>query len=55
MKPEASKPNPGSPEAQDQGCACPVLDNHYGRGMKGKDGEALFWINGECTIHGKGN
>lgn len=25
---------PGSPEAQKQGCTCPVMDNQYGRGYR---------------------
>ncbi len=28
-----STPNPGSPEAMEAGCLCPVIDNHYGRGF----------------------
>lgn len=26
-----SSPNPGSPEAREQGCICPVIDNNRGR------------------------
>ena len=44
------KPNPGSDEAVDAGCTCPVMDNHKGGGAYGKDG--AFWINAECTLHG---
>ena len=43
-------PNPGSNDALDQGCACPVLDNNHGRGVHGKTGE--FWISTECPLHG---
>ena len=43
-------PNPGSNEALDKGCLCPVLSNAHGRGVGG-DGED-FWINGDCPIHG---
>ena len=39
-------PNPGSDEAIDQGCACPVLDNGHGRGP------GPFWINVYCPLHG---
>ncbi len=41
------KPNPGSKEAQDQGCTCPVLDNNHGKGVGG-----LFWMNSDCPLHG---
>lgn len=50
--PEA-KPNPGSPEAVAQGCTCPVIDNHYGKGVPvGKDGAPLFWCSEKCPMHG---
>lgn len=46
-------PNPGSKEAIDEGCSCPVLDNHYGRGLKLNDSdEPLFWQNENCCLHG---
>ena len=49
-----SKPNPGSQEAIDAGCRCPVMDNHYGAGAYNDEkGEPLFWINEDCPIHGK--
>lgn len=48
-----SMPRPGSDEAIEQGCKCPVLDNNYGDGAYvGTDGEAVFWISGLCPIHG---
>lgn len=40
-------PNPGSQAAIDQGCQCPVMDNHYGEGL----GNGRFYINGECPLH----
>lgn len=43
-------PTPGSDEAIEQGCKCPVLDNHHGRGMPYESGPR-FWINGDCPIH----
>lgn len=48
------KPPPGSKEARDQGCTCPVMDNHSGRGSGyvDEEGNPLFWFNGECPIHG---
>lgn len=45
------KPNPGSKEAQELGCTCPVIDNHYGEGMPTIGGTPNFWINMDCLIH----
>ena len=46
-------PNPGSPEARDTGCKCPVLDNAHGRGHLG-DGEQFGWVvRGDCPTHGE--
>lgn len=42
--------NPGSDEALDKGCLCPVLDNGHG---KKRDG--LFWMNIDCPLHGVKN
>ncbi len=44
-------PNPGSDEALDRGCKCPVLDNAHGRGYLG-DGEKFGWVTVEgCPLH----
>ena len=40
--------NPGSKEAVDRGCTCPVIDNHNGKGL----GNGMFWISAECPLHG---
>lgn len=50
------KPNPGSPEAVQLGCLCPMLDNGHGRGSgrTSTDGRPVFWINGDCPMHGGG-
>lgn len=40
-------PNPGSDEAIDQGCCCPVLDNGHGKNR----GDGNFWINDNCKLH----
>ena len=40
-------PNPGSQEAQRQGCTCPVIDNHYGAGRPG----GLYWYTAGCPVH----
>jgi hypothetical protein len=45
-------PNPGSPEARAEGCQCPVVDNHYGRGHR--DDPSWFLIDEECPLHGEG-
>lgn len=37
---------PGSPEAQDSGCLCPVLDNQ-------EMPEDRKWVNADCPIHGR--
>lgn len=50
---ERTKPNPGSEEAIRAGCRCPVLDNNRGKGIGiSSDGETLFWMSGDCPIHG---
>ena len=43
------KPNPGSDEAIEQGCMCPVLDNADGKGTP-----LGFWISDKCPLHGEG-
>lgn len=40
--------NPGSREALEMGCECPVLDNEYGRG----DPAGTFVIALGCPLHG---
>ncbi|MBI2451155.1 MAG: hypothetical protein HYV52_02350 [Parcubacteria group bacterium] len=45
------KPNPGSNEAIQQGCACPVLDNRYGAGAWFIGKEIFFYIDQSCPIH----
>lgn len=44
--------NPGSKEAQEHGCICAVMDNHYGQGFP-YNGETCFYINGDCPVHGE--
>ena len=46
-------PNPGSDEAVWRGCTCAVMDNHYGRGVRMRDGSVNFWISGDCPLHGE--
>jgi hypothetical protein len=42
--------NPGSAKAVKAGCTCPVIDNHYGRGVPATSGRK-FWITGGCPLH----
>lgn len=44
------KPNPGSKEAIEQVCTCPVVDNHYGKGVPWGD-EVQFWYTQGCPVH----
>jgi hypothetical protein len=49
------QPNPGSPEAIEKGCKCPVMDNHGGKGFTmGKENGILFWMVTSCPLHGNG-
>ena len=51
----SNPPNPGSSEAIDLGCTCPVIDNARGRGYmggaKGKDGRTVFVYTEGCPVH----
>ena len=40
---------PGSPEAVEAGCSCPVIDNHHGRGYREEPG--VFALDPQCAIH----
>jgi len=45
-------PNQGSEEAIALGCICPVIDNHYGKGVQiGDDEEPVFWTTAGCKLH----
>ena len=39
-------PNPGSDEAIDLGCICPIVQNYFGKAPFGR-----FIINSQCPIH----
>lgn len=45
---------PGSPEAIEAGCTCPVLDNHHGAGIPAEHGP-LYWYTAGCPVHGGGD
>lgn len=40
-------PKPGSADAIDLGCSCPIMDNGRGRGRP----DGTFWISGDCPLH----
>lgn len=42
-------PPPGSDEAIDAGCRCPVLDNAHGIGYMGVPGSYIYTIG--CPVH----
>lgn len=42
-------PNPGSKEAEKQGCTCPILDNSYGKGYMMQEG--VFVVTQGCPLH----
>ena len=45
-------PNPGSKEAIEQGCKCPVIDNNRGAGIPDADGKVnFFWYSSDCELH----
>lgn len=45
--------NPGSDQAIENGCTCPVLDNGHGKGHLGDGGKYGYWVNGDCPLHGQ--
>jgi hypothetical protein len=47
MTNEKQQPNPGSKEAEELGCTCPIIDNHFGKGLPTGD----FWISEDCPLH----
>ena len=48
---ENKAPNPGSEEAIEQGCLCPVYDNAKGRGWLGSGD--FFFVDRKCPLHAK--
>lgn len=47
--PPHEPPNPGSTEAIEQGCTCPVIDNNHGSGSYKGEG---FVTDLTCPLHG---
>ena len=44
-------PAPGTQDAIDRGCKCPVMDNAHGRGAYIKDGKWIYWYSTDCELH----
>lgn len=42
-------PDPGTTEALDLGCQCPVMDNGHGKGYMGQAGVFIFVVG--CPVH----
>lgn len=43
--------NPGTQEAIEKGCTCPVVDNHYGKGAPCAEGDGPhFWYTQGCPL-----
>jgi len=51
MNKESTILKPGSDEAVEEGCECPILDNCHGRGYMGQD--EVYVVNAECPMHGR--
>lgn len=49
MEIKSDVPNPGSNEAIEMGCTCPVIDNGRGRGSM--YGENIFIYTAGCPVH----
>ena len=47
-------PNPGSNEAVELGCTCPVLDNDHGLGIGGDGDEHGWWMTRGSPVHDLG-
>lgn len=50
-------PKPGSKEAIEAGCNCPVMDNRHGLGIpmvnpETKAVEFAYWMTADCILHG---
>lgn len=47
----SDRPSPGSRQAIEKGCRCPIMDNSRGAGRPGDDDEVLFVMNMDCPLH----
>lgn len=50
LGPTIMTPSPGSSRAVEQGCICPISDNHQGKGTPYIDGP-LYWVDILCKLH----
>ncbi len=54
----SERPNPGSREALDAGCRCPVMDNAHGKfppipaGTPWGGETGGWYVNPDCPVHG---
>lgn len=44
---KTNKYKPGTPKAVNNGCECPVIDNHYGKGRP--NGDYIYSM--DCPLH----
>lgn len=51
---QTPKANPGSHAARVAGCTCPIIDNHYGRGIDLGHGRTQWVTEANCPLHGGG-
>ena len=49
---DAPEKNPGSVEAIADGCTCSAMLNGFGEGYLLGDGNAIFWKDKACPLHG---
>lgn len=42
---------PGSSDAREMGCTCPVTDNHYGAGRHGDGTQYGWFVSSACELH----
>lgn len=54
VKDSLTVPSPGSPEAVEMGCTCPVIDNCHGKGVP-INGKPYFIMFISCPLHGERN
>ncbi len=44
-------PKPGTREAREAGCTCPVMDNAHGKGRYGDGVKYGWWVGEGCPLH----
>jgi len=53
-QPETKPLAPGSDEAIEDNCSCAILDNNNGAGAYKVNGQPVYWVSGDCPLHGTG-